>query len=122
MRILLVSPDGPEAALERALAERGHQLEHTSNCQSAADKVLRGQHEVVILDLFFKRLTALELIGQIRTRSQTVAIITTSPETEDNRTPPGLDALGIHAHLSQPLEPDLLLTTLDEIPTTTSAS
>lgn len=106
MKILFATPVSPDARLLAALADAGHTVSHTSDCLQAVELTRKERHDAVVADLFFEQLSAIEMIGRIRSLSpDTIVITTDSAPAPRQSSPPGLESLGIKAHLTHPLDP-----------------
>lgn len=124
MRILLISATPPDETVTRALENDGHSVTHTSDSQIAIEKITRGSTDIAIVNLLLRQLGALELLGIIRANNHELPIITTGAATTNGKQkePPALSVLGIHAHLTEPLTPDTLLTAIRSIPQTVTSN
>lgn len=117
MRILLISTNAPDDELTRALEVEGHTATHTPDSQEALEMIMRGSADLAVVNLLLKHLGAVELLGLIRVNNQELPIITTGSATNGkHKDPPGLSALGIHHHITEPLTPDTLLRAIETIP------
>jgi DNA-binding response OmpR family regulator len=85
-RILFVEDDERLAALTtRYLEMRGHTVTWVPDGRSGLAEALKGQHDVVILDLLLPRLSGLEVCRELRVRSAVPIIMLTALGDEADR-------------------------------------
>jgi DNA-binding response OmpR family regulator len=110
-RILFVEDDDRLAALTtRYLESHGHRVTWVADGRQGLVEALKGQHDVVILDLMLPRLSGLELCRELRQRTTVPVIILTALGEEADRVL-GLET-GADDYLAKPFSSRELLARL----------
>ena len=110
-RILFVEDDERLAALtSRYLEARGHTITWASDGRAGLAEALKGQHDVVILDVMLPRLSGIEVCRELRSRSATPIIMLTALGDEADRVL-GLET-GADDYLAKPFSSRELLARL----------
>ena len=110
-RILFVEDDERLAALtSRYLEARGHTITWVSDGRAGLAEALKGQHDVVILDVMLPRLSGIEVCRELRSRSATPIIMLTALGDEADRVL-GLET-GADDYLAKPFSSRELLARL----------
>lgn len=85
-RILLVEDDERLAALTaRYLETHGHAVTIVGDGREGLAEALRGQHDVIVLDLMLPRLSGLEICRELRARTAVPIIMVTALGEEADR-------------------------------------
>ena len=114
---VLVVDDDPEfcLAIGDLLEARGFAVEHASGA-AALERVAHPEHLTILLDLKLDRATGLEMLREIRQRSETVPIIMVAGRREETMAEADETLKeGVHACLNNPVDVDRLLALLSEL-------
>jgi DNA-binding response OmpR family regulator len=110
-RILFVEDDERLAALTaRYLESHGHRVTWIGDGRDGLAEALRGQHDVVVLDLMLPRLSGLEICRELRQRTSVPVIMLTALGEEADRVL-GLET-GADDYLAKPFSSRELLARL----------
>jgi len=110
-RLLFIEDDERLAALTtRYLESHGHRVTWIGDGRDGLAEALRGQHDVVILDLMLPRLSGLEVCRELRRRTSVPVIILTALGEEADRVL-GLET-GADDYLAKPFSSRELLARL----------
>jgi DNA-binding response OmpR family regulator len=110
-RILFVEDDDRLASLTaRYLESHGHRITWVADGRDGLAEALRGQHDVVILDLMLPRLSGIEICRELRQRNSVPVIMLTALGEEADRVL-GLET-GADDYLAKPFSSRELLARL----------
>jgi two-component system response regulator CpxR len=84
----------------RLLSEEGHRVEQSTDAQRGLSSALSGSYDIVLLDIMMPGLGGLDLLRQLRTKSQVHVIMLTAKGDEVDRVV-GLE-LGADDYLAKP--------------------
>ena len=114
--VLIVDDDSEFClALAEVLGARGFAVEQVSNA-AALECALRPEHQTVLLGVKFDRTTGLEILKEIRRKSETVPVILISGYAEELPEEAGeMLKKRAHACLEKPVNMDRLLALLTEL-------
>jgi len=84
----------------RLLSQEGHKVEQSTNAQRGLSSALSGKYDVVLLDIMMPDLGGLDLLRQLRAKSQVHVIMLTAKGDEVDRVV-GLE-LGADDYLAKP--------------------
>ena len=113
-RILFVEDDERLAALtSRYLETHGHAVTWVADGRQGLAEALKGQHDVVILDLMLPRMSGLEICRELRTRVGVPIIMVTALGEEADRVL-GLET-GADDYLTKPFSPRELVARLEAL-------
>jgi two-component system response regulator CpxR len=108
LSLLLIDDDVELCELmQRFFAKRGIRLESVHDGRRGLSRALRGDHDLLLLDVMMPGLDGFELLRLVRRQSQ-VPVIMLTARTEESDRIAGLDA-GADDYLPKPFGPDELI-------------
>ena len=122
-RRILLAEDVPVNAeiMMMVLGLRGIEVDHAENGKIAAEKYLAhepGWYDAVLMDMWMPVMDGLEAARAIRASgrpdAETIPIVALTANAFDEDVQRSMQA-GLNAHLSKPVEPDLLSETLEKL-------
>jgi two-component system response regulator HydG len=110
---VLIIDDDPEFCLrlEDILEARGFSVEHVSSA-AALGRVRHPERHIILLDVKFDRTGGLEILREIRRRSETVPVVLVTGYREEMKEELKKE---LHACLDKPVDADRLLAMLAEL-------